>query len=95
MQYASNNSILKKFVGLWLGLAKIGVIPALINNNLQRDSLLHTINVAGCRALIYGLEQENGNISFLHCEKKKMLVLAKYYNIRKTSLAWWRGLQIL
>jgi solute carrier family 27 fatty acid transporter 1/4 len=47
-----------EYVGLWMGLAKIGVIPALINYNLQQDSLLHTINVAECRAIIYGLELE-------------------------------------
>ena len=44
----------------WLGLAKIGIIPAFINYNLKKDALLHTINVADCRAIIYGLELENG-----------------------------------
>ena len=53
-----------EYVGLWLGLAKIGVIPALINYNLQQDALLHTINVAECRAIIYGLELEEGNVAF-------------------------------
>ena len=52
-----------EYVGLWMGLAKIGVIPALINYNLQQDSLLHTINVAECRAIIYGLELEEGNVA--------------------------------
>ena len=49
-----------EYVGIWLGLAKIGVIPALINYNLQQDSLVHTIEVAECRAIIYGLELEKG-----------------------------------
>lgn len=49
-----------QYVGLWLGLAKIGVIPALINYNLRQSSLVHTVNVGGCRAIIYGLELENG-----------------------------------
>jgi solute carrier family 27 fatty acid transporter 1/4 len=49
-----------EYVGLWLGLAKIGVIPALINYNLRQTSLLHTVGVADCRALIYGLELEEG-----------------------------------
>lgn len=49
-----------EYVGLWLGLAKIGVIPALINYNLRQSSLLHTINVAECRAIIYGAELEYG-----------------------------------
>merc|ERR1711881_365968 len=47
-----------EYVAIWLGLAKIGVIPALINYNLKKESLLHTISVADCRAIIYGLEVE-------------------------------------
>jgi len=45
-----------EFVATWLGLAKIGVIPALINFNLKQTPLLHCVQVAGCRALIYGEE---------------------------------------
>ena len=42
-----------EFVCTWLGLAKIGVIPALINYNLRAESLHHSILVAGCKAVIY------------------------------------------
>ena len=49
-----------EFVGTWIGLAKIGVIPALINFNLKEAPLLHCIQVAGCKALIYGVELTNG-----------------------------------
>jgi len=45
-----------EFVCTWLGLAKIGVIPALINYNLRQEPLFHTIHVAKCRAVIYGSE---------------------------------------
>ncbi|XP_037078682.1 long-chain fatty acid transport protein 4-like isoform X1 [Pollicipes pollicipes] len=48
-----------EFVATWLGLAKVGVIPALINFNLKEASLLHCIQVAGCKALIYGVELSN------------------------------------
>lgn len=51
-----------EYVATWLGLAKIGVIPALINYNLKKDPLVHTIKVADCRAIIYGLELENGTL---------------------------------
>ena len=44
----------------WLGLVKIGVIPALINFNLRKDSLIHTIKVADCKGIIYGQELEEG-----------------------------------
>jgi solute carrier family 27 fatty acid transporter 1/4 len=43
-----------------LGLAKIGVIPALINFNLRQQALIHTIKVADCKGAIYGLEIESG-----------------------------------
>jgi len=45
-----------EFVCTWLGLAKIGVIPALINYNLRAEPLFHTIQVAKCKAVIYGAE---------------------------------------
>ena len=44
----------------WLGLAKIGVIPALNNINLRKDSLIYTIKVAECKGIIYGQELEEG-----------------------------------
>ena len=44
----------------WLGLVKIGVIPALINCSIRKKQLLHTTSVANCRAMIYGLELESG-----------------------------------
>ncbi|XP_037927510.1 long-chain fatty acid transport protein 4-like [Teleopsis dalmanni] len=42
-----------EFVGTWLGLSKIGIITPLINTNQRGASLLHSINVAHCSALIY------------------------------------------
>jgi len=45
-----------EFVCTWLGLSKIGVIPALINYNLRQDPLLHTIQVTKCKGVIYGAE---------------------------------------
>lgn len=43
-----------EFVGIWLGLSKLGVITSLINTNLRGPSLLHSITVAKCSALVYG-----------------------------------------
>ncbi|GAB0090108.1 hypothetical protein DMENIID0001_047910 [Sergentomyia squamirostris] len=41
---------------MWLGLSKIGVITALINTNLKKDVLLHSIRVADAKAVIVGTE---------------------------------------
>lgn len=49
-----------EYVATWMGLAKIGVIPALINYNLKETSLVHTVQAAKCTALIYGVELAKG-----------------------------------
>ena len=45
-----------EYVGIWLGCAKIGVVPALINSNLTGKPLLHSINAASAIACVYGTE---------------------------------------
>ena len=48
-----------EYVGLWLGLSKVGIVPALINTNLLGQPLIHSINAASATGLIYGAELEN------------------------------------
>lgn len=43
-----------EFVATWLGLSKIGVVVPLINHNLKKQSLLHSITISSCNALIFG-----------------------------------------
>jgi len=45
-----------EFLIVHAGLAKIGVIPALINNNIKGQTLVHAINIAEARALVIGAE---------------------------------------
>ncbi|XP_069460111.1 long-chain fatty acid transport protein 1 [Ambystoma mexicanum] len=45
-----------QFVGLWLGMAKVGVHAALINFNLRCDSLMFCITTSGAKAVIFGSE---------------------------------------
>lgn len=52
-----------EYVATWLGLAKIGIIPALINFNLKQNSLVHAIRVANSKAIIFGSELAEGGIS--------------------------------
>ncbi|KAG9354171.1 hypothetical protein JZ751_012295 [Albula glossodonta] len=40
-----------QYVGLWLGMAKIGVEAALINFNLRLDALVHCINISSAKAV--------------------------------------------
>ena len=43
-----------EYVGLWLGMAKIGVCAAFINTNLRGDALLHCVTVSDAKAVVYG-----------------------------------------
>lgn len=45
-----------QYAATWLGLSKIGVIPALINFNLRLESLNHCLEAANVRAIIYTSE---------------------------------------
>lgn len=47
---------------MWLGLAKIGVVTALINTNLVSDPLIHSITVAKSKAIIFGQDFKKGII---------------------------------
>lgn len=46
-----------EYVCSWLGLSKIGVIPALVNSQVRDLSLLHCIRVASCKAILCGPDQ--------------------------------------
>ena len=61
-----------EYVVVWLGLAKAGVVSALINYNLKSHGLVHTIRVANCRGVVYGHELESRKLTFdfkriFHC----------------------------
>src|SRR5258708_28137504 len=43
-----------EYMSIWLGLTRIGVVVALINNNLAGDALVHSINIVVPRAVIAG-----------------------------------------
>lgn len=49
-----------EYVGIWLGLSKVGFVTALINTNLRHDALLHSIKVANCKVIIFGSELKDG-----------------------------------
>ena len=48
------------YVCYWLGLAKIGVVSALINYNQRDVALSHSINAADSKAIIYTPELSDG-----------------------------------
>ncbi|CAG0915877.1 unnamed protein product [Notodromas monacha] len=42
-----------EFIGMWLGLAKVGVVPALVNINLRLIQLVHCIKIAESKAVVF------------------------------------------
>lgn len=49
-----------EFICIWLGLSKVGIITAFINNNLRQKALEHSITSAKCQAVIFGDEFTDG-----------------------------------
>ena len=47
-----------EYIGLWLGLSKLGVISALINTNLKHQQLIHSFNVSIPKVIVYSSEFE-------------------------------------
>ncbi|XP_054158008.1 long-chain fatty acid transport protein 4-like [Oppia nitens] len=45
-----------EYVAIWLGLAKAGIVTALINTNQRLHQLVHSITVVNCKAIIFGSE---------------------------------------
>ncbi|KAI2803774.1 hypothetical protein BLOT_007910 [Blomia tropicalis] len=45
-----------EYVAIWLGLAKAGIVAALVNTNQRQSTLIHSLSVVNCKALIFGSE---------------------------------------
>jgi acyl-coenzyme A synthetase/AMP-(fatty) acid ligase len=52
-----------EFIGIWYGLSKLGVITACINTNLKTKALIHSIEVALPKVVIYDEELEASTTS--------------------------------
>ena len=42
-----------EYIGLYLGLGKLGVVTAFINNHLQHEALTHCIKIVSPRAIVF------------------------------------------
>lgn len=49
-----------QYVGLWLGMAKIGIEAALINFNLRLEALVHCVHISNAKAVVFGSELTDG-----------------------------------
>ncbi|ABI76300.1 very-long-chain acyl-CoA synthetase [Hyphomonas neptunium ATCC 15444] len=47
-----------EYVAAWAGFAKIGVVTALINHNLENDALAHCVNISEAKLIVTGADQD-------------------------------------
>uniref|UniRef100_A0A8C6WSZ8 Arachidonate--CoA ligase n=1 Tax=Neogobius melanostomus TaxID=47308 RepID=A0A8C6WSZ8_9GOBI len=59
-----------QYVGLWLGMAKIGVEAALINFNLRLEALVHCVTISNAKAVVFGSELTEA-VSEIHSSMRK------------------------
>jgi solute carrier family 27 fatty acid transporter 1/4 len=70
-----------EYIATWIGLSKIGVISALINTNLKNQPLLHSIQLAKPKCVLYGSTLEDCKIAFLisiHLINEKVTFLSNF-----------------
>lgn len=54
-----------EFVTTWLGLAKAGIVPALLNNNQKLDSLIHSVTIVHAKGVIFDKANEGAVIQVM------------------------------
>lgn len=86
-----------QYVGLWLGMAKIGVEAALINFNLRLEALVHCVTISNAKAVVFGSELCDGERE--GDGERETVREREREGIKKFSAAvaadgsakWWRG----
>uniref|UniRef100_A0A8C2YGS8 Very long-chain fatty acid transport protein n=1 Tax=Coturnix japonica TaxID=93934 RepID=A0A8C2YGS8_COTJA len=82
-----------QYVGLWLGLAKIGVETALVNSNLRMEALLHCITISNSKAVVFGVEMMEDKLFYIYTSgttgmpKAAIVVNCRYF--RMASLVFY------
>lgn len=76
-----------EYACIWLGLSKIGVITALINSNLRKETLTHSIKVANSKAIIVESELIDAIDSIRNEDGIKGLPIFHYHDNTQKSNA--------
>uniref|UniRef100_A0A8C6U0D8 Very long-chain fatty acid transport protein n=1 Tax=Neogobius melanostomus TaxID=47308 RepID=A0A8C6U0D8_9GOBI len=76
-----------QYVGLWLGMAKIGVEAALINFNLRLEALVHCVTISNAKAVVFGSELTEDRLFYIYTSgttgmpKAAIVVHSRYYRM--------------
>ncbi|KAK0076722.1 hypothetical protein PV325_004958 [Microctonus aethiopoides] len=72
-----------EYIGTWLGLSKAGFVTALVNTNLRKEVLIHSITAANCKSIIFGGEFKDAIAEI----KNKLPDLALYQWTEDSSIS--------
>ena len=72
-----------EFVAIWLGMAKAGLVSALINTNQRMDTLVHSITVVNCRALVFGSELAE-HVEAIYDKVREQSPALEFFNFNTT-----------
>mmetsp|Transcript_17210 Transcript_17210/g.20863 ORF Transcript_17210/g.20863 Transcript_17210/m.20863 type:complete len:635 (-) Transcript_17210:1484-3388(-) len=75
-----------EFVFALLGLAKVGIVAALINTNNKSKPLSHSIEIANCKAVIFGTELSENMATVMDELSSKNLPVFAYRNLPSDSV---------
>lgn len=67
-----------EYSSMWLGLSKIGCVTALINTNLRKETLVHSIHVASSKAIIVSAELLDALAEIMTDEEMRKLAIFVY-----------------
>uniref|UniRef100_H2M3C3 Very long-chain fatty acid transport protein n=1 Tax=Oryzias latipes TaxID=8090 RepID=H2M3C3_ORYLA len=76
-----------QYVGLWLGMAKVGIEAALINFNLRLEALVHCIIISNAKAVVFGSELTDDRLFYIYTSgttgmpKAAIVVHSRYYRM--------------
>uniref|UniRef100_A0A8C6U4S9 Very long-chain fatty acid transport protein n=1 Tax=Neogobius melanostomus TaxID=47308 RepID=A0A8C6U4S9_9GOBI len=73
-----------QYVGLWLGMAKIGVEAALINFNLRLEALVHCVTISNAKAVVFGSELTEA-VSEIHSSMRKAVQMLQMLTVVSLS----------
>lgn len=54
-----------EYVAIWLGLSRLGVVTALVNNSLRNMALQHSLNVVNPKAVIASIDLCQGDFCII------------------------------
>lgn len=74
-----------EFVATWLGLAKAGIVSALINTSQRMETLIHSVTVVNCRALIFSNDLSE-HIDDIHDKLREKAPTIEFFHFGKEAL---------